>query len=91
MALDLKVMGQEYILWMVCACTRFIKGVVLKSKEPEEVIKAIHEEWCMDVGFPTVGFWSDNSGEFRNEKMEEFVSKLGLEINFTPSYSAWAN
>merc|ERR1712115_667415 len=30
-------------------------------------------------------------GEFRNSKMEEFVSKLGLKIKFTPAYSPWSN
>ena len=39
--------------------------MVIGSKEPRDVIKAIHKEWCMDVGFLTMGFWSDNSGEFR--------------------------
>ena len=23
-AIDLKLMGEKYILWMICACTRFI-------------------------------------------------------------------
>ena len=36
-------------------------------------MKAIHGNWCMDIGYPTVGFWADNGGEFRNYKMEEFV------------------
>ena len=45
----------------------------------------------MDVGFPTIGFWSDNGGEFRNTKMEEFINKLGLTIEFTPAYSPWSN
>ena len=29
---DLKIVGDKYILWMVCACTRFIQGRVLKEK-----------------------------------------------------------
>merc|ERR1712030_98948 len=43
------------------------------------------------MGYRTIGFWSDNSGEFMNAKMEEFVNKLGLKIKFTPSYSPWSN
>ena len=39
--------------------------------------------------FPTVGFWSDNEGEFQNMKMEEFFYKLGLKIDFTPSHYPW--
>ena len=70
-----------------------MKGAVIQNKEPETIIKALHEEWClsMSVGFPTVGFWSDNGGEFMNRRMEEFMNKLGLRISFTPSYSPWTN
>ena len=32
-----------------------------------------------------------NRGEFRNYKMEEFVSKLEIKIEFSPSYSPWSN
>ena len=76
---------------MVCAFTRFIKGIVIKDKNPEAIIRGIHEAWCLDVGFPMVGFWADNGGEFRNMKMEEFVNKLGIKIDFTPAFSPWSN
>ena len=33
-AIDLKEMGNKYILWMVCAFTKFIHGRVLKDKKP---------------------------------------------------------
>ena len=54
---------------MVCALTRFNKGVVIKDKNPEIIIKGIQEAWCLDVEFRMVGFWADNGGEFRNLKM----------------------
>ena len=54
-------------------------------------MKALHRGWCLPYGYPTIGFWSYNGGEFRNVKMEEFVNKLGLRIDFTPSHSSWAN
>ena len=73
-ALDLKKVGEKYILWMVCTFTKFVKGVVIKDKKAETVMNAVHMEWCMNVGFPSRGFWCDNGGEFRNEKLEEFVS-----------------
>merc|ERR1711905_36468 len=88
-SLDLKSMAGKHILWMVCTFTKFIKGAVLKDKTPESIINALHQGWCMEVGFPTVGWWSDNGGEFRNSKMEEYVAKMGLTINFTPSYSPY--
>ena len=90
-AIDLKIAGDKYILWMVCACTRFIQGRVLNDKNPESIVKALHRGWCLPYGYPTVGFWSDNGGEFRNSKMEEFVNKLGIRIKFTLAYSPWSN
>ena len=45
----------------------------------------------MDVGFLTTGFWAYNGGEFRNMKMEEFVNKVGIKIDFTPAFSPWSN
>ena len=32
---DLKINGDKYIIWTVCACTRFIQGRVLNYKNPE--------------------------------------------------------
>merc|ERR1712237_117435 len=88
---DLKSIEDKHILWMICTFTKFIKGIVVKNKNPDTIIKALHNSRCMDIGFPTIGWWCDNGGEFRNAKMEEFVNKLGLKINFTSSYSPWAN
>ena len=36
-------------------------------------------------------FWAYNGGEFENAKMEEFVNKMGIKIEFTPAYSPWSN
>ena len=55
-AMDLKVMGEKYILWMICACTRFIQGKVLNDKKPETIVKALHRGWCLPYGYPTIGF-----------------------------------
>ena len=76
---------------MVCTCTKFIQGRELNDKNPESIVKALHRGWCLPYGYPTVGFWSDNGGEFRNSKMEEFVNKLGIKIKFTPAFSPWSN
>ena len=34
-AIDLKIVGNKNILWMVSAFTKFTKGVVIKDKDPE--------------------------------------------------------
>ena len=63
----------------------------MNDKKPETIVKALHRGWCLPYRYPTIGFWSDNRGEFRNSKMEEFVSKLGIKIKFMPAYSPWSN
>ena len=85
--IDLKSIGDKYILWMICSFTEFIKRIIVKNRKTETIVKALHGTWCLDLGFPTVGFWYDNGGEFRNMTMEEFVNKLRLKIEFTPSFS----
>ena len=86
-AVDLKMMEDKYILWMVCGFTKFIKGRVISDKNSKSIIKAIHEAWCMNIGYSRVGFRADIGGEFRNQKMEEYVNKLGIKIDFTPAFS----
>ena len=62
--LDLKEIGNVNVLWMVCAFTRIMKGVVLKEKRAETVIRSLLGRWCMNYGFPAVGFYADNRVEF---------------------------
>ena len=84
-------MGKKYISWIVCALLRMLVGVFLKVKKAETITEKLEMEWCLRFGYPSVGFYADNGGEFRNYKMEEFVSKLGIKIEFSPSYSPWSN
>ena len=56
MAVDLKMMEDKYILWTLCGFTKFIRGRVTSDKNPKSIINAIHEAWCMNVGYPTVEF-----------------------------------
>ena len=55
--LDLKDMSGKYILWMVCSFTKFMKGVVLKDKTAETIIKTLYISWCMDLGYPPLVSW----------------------------------
>ena len=57
---------------------------MIKYKNIEAIMKRMQEALCSDVGFPTVEFWAESGGEFRNMKMEEFVNKLGIKTDFTP-------
>ena len=84
-------MGKSYILWMVDAFSRTLFGAVMKDKKAETILEKLELMWINIDGFPLVGFYADNGGEFRNYKMEEFVSKIGIKIEFSPSYSPWSN
>ena len=55
------------------------------------VIEAINKCWNMPFRIPSVGYYVDNGAEFRNMKMDELVSKLGISISFGPLYSPWLN
>ena len=90
-SLDLKQFGELHVLWMVDTFSRFIQGKVIKNKGSMTIIKALEETWNLVIGYPSVGYWTDNGGEFRNKEMEEFVTKMGLTIKFTPAYSPWSN
>ena len=89
--LDLKQWGHKYILWMVCSFTRFLKGVVISTKDAKVVVDAVINNWNCNFGIPSVGYWSDNGTEFKNADMLEFCNKNGLSIKFGPAYSPWAN
>ena len=89
--LDLKQFGEKFVLWAVDSFTRFIQGVVLKNKQAETVVEAIQTIWCLRFGYPSRGFWADNGAEFQNKESLELMSKLGLKIEFGPTYSPWSN
>ena len=52
---------------------------------------ALVDIWCLRFGYPTRGFWADNGSEFQNKEVVELMSKLGLKIEFGPTYSPWSN
>ena len=76
---------------MIDSFTRFIQGKLIPNKKADTIIQALTDSWCMNVGFPSQGFFADNGGEFANIKLDELTSKLGLTVKFGPSYSLWSN
>ena len=89
--LDLKFFEKIPVLWMVDSCTKFLKGVVLKNKEGPTIVKAIHENWICNFGFPSVRFWADNGTEFVNTNLSELAAKSQFEVQYGPAHSPWAN
>ena len=68
-----------------------MQGKHLSNKKVDIIIQALTDSWCMNVGFPSQGFFADNGVDFANIKLDELTSKLGLSIKFVPSYSSWSN
>ena len=70
---------------MIDSFSRFIQGKLLSKKKVDMIIQALTDTWCMNVGFPSHGFFADNGSEFSNVKLNELTSKLGLSIRFGPA------
>jgi transposase InsO family protein len=90
-AINLKQFDKEFVLWMVDTFTHFIQGVVLKNKEAPTIVEALNSTWCWRFGFPSNGYWADNGPEFMNKEVEEYCTKFGINIKFSPNYSPWSN
>ena len=76
---------------MIDLFTQFIKDKLIANKKADTIINALTDSWCMSVGFPSQGFFANNSCKFSNIKLDELTSKLGLTVRFGPSYSPWSN
>jgi len=94
--MDLKCFGDRtYILWMVDDATRLIRGQVIQDKEPDTIIAAIQKIWIngygMGPGLPSKAFYSDNGGEFVNQKLLNLCQAQGIILKTTSSYSPQQN
>jgi transposase InsO family protein len=94
--MDLKCFGDgTYVLWMVDDATRLIKGRVIQDKEPETIIDAIDKLWIngggLGPGLPERAFFSDNGGEFVNQKLLNLCQAEGISLIKTASYSPQMN
>ena len=76
---------------MVDSLAMFIQGKLISNKNEDTIISALMDTWCMNLGFPTNGFFAVNGGECTNVKLDELTSKLGLTVKFRPAFSPWSN
>ena len=90
--LDLKELDNgKYVLWFIDSFSKYLKGVVINNKKKETVLTSLYYDWICPMGIPSVGFWTDNGGEFQNNVMAEFVDKYGLVLKFGAAHSPWSN
>ena len=91
--LDLKVWDKNkniYILYMIDLFTRYQVATVIRSKEPEEIVKAITTKWLPVFG-RMQKIITDNGTEFQNEQMREVASQLNVELLSTGANAPWMN
>ena len=89
--MDLKFFDGVPVLWIIDSFSRYAIGKVLRSKEIEEVVKALENEWFLKMGAPASRVWADNGKEFANQCMFSLAKKWGIDIKFGPPYSPWSN
>jgi hypothetical protein len=63
----------------------------MKDKEAGTIVDALNSTWNWKIGFPSVGFWTDNGSEFLNKQMNEYSAKFNFVVKFGPNYSPWSN
>ena len=89
-AMDLKIWNGKPILYIIDCFTRFTVGTVLKSKQPDEVVKALMTHWIRYFQKPSE-IITDQGTEFTGSVMMEAMSKLDIKIHATAAYSPWSN
>ena len=68
-----------------------MQGKLLNNKKAETIVNSVNESWNLAFGIPGIGYYADNGTEFKNIKMDELVSKLGISISYGSAYSPWSN
>ena len=81
-----------YVFYMMDEFTKYMKGRIIKSKAPEQIINNFNAAWIEDgPGPPSKGIFSDRGGEFRNKHMVEFSQNMGLRLYLTAGHSPFSN
>ena len=45
-----------------------MQGKMITNKKADTIITALTDSWCMNVGFPSQGFFDYSGGKFANIK-----------------------
>ena len=90
LSMDLKLFKGKNILYMIDTYTRYTIGTIVKSKEPEQIIKAFMEKWVRYFQKPK-SIITDNGKEFTADLTREVCSRLDIKMHTTPAESPWGN
>ena len=83
-SMNLKEMNGFKILHLIDHATRYSAATIVKSKQKEEIVKAIFKIWITLFGSPNE-ILSDNGGEFNNDLLRDLSDHLNV---FTERHNA---
>ena len=90
LALDVGELEERKFLVMVDMATRYCQAYWIRDKRPETVIKTMLDGWFAIFGAP-VKIFSDNGGEFQNEKVRKMAERWNVKVLTTAAESPWSN
>ena len=70
--------------------TRLSAACVVRSKDAKHIIDSLVKTWLNVFGAPKK-IYTDNGGEFANNKLVELVENLGIEFKATAAESSFSN
>ena len=80
-----------YYLHIIDVFTRYSSGAIITSMSADVIIKVFLERWVSVFGPPRVGVYTDNVGEFNNEKFREIGELFNFTFKTTAGYRPWSN
>ena len=86
---------KHYILYAIDSFSRMTRGIIVKNKQPETIVKALLDVWVLGKGagpgMPEK-FYFDNGGEFNNNSVIDLVEKYGISMHgITAANSPFSN
>ena len=83
---------KEYIMTVIDFFSKYVFAVALTNKKPESIIKAFTEiKTKQSQGIFPKYLQSDNGGEFKNEKFDNYCKENNIIQIFTKSYTPTTN
>ena len=77
---------KHYILYAIDSFSRLTRGIIVKNKQPESIVRAIVDVWVLGKGLgPGMPgrFYFDNGGEFNNPSIIELAEKYSISMHGT--------
>ena len=90
LAMDVGEIEDRKFLVMVDMATRYCQAHWIRDKKPETIMKTLLDGWFAIFGAP-VKIFSDNGGEFQNEKVRKMAEKWNVKMLATAAESPWSS